>query len=73
MNRKYSATLEAMGGKKPYIWSMIDGSLPHGLEFDAATGRVVGTPTETGTFALTFEVTDPLGGSTPKSLTLTVK
>ena len=54
----YSATLTATGGTKPYSWSLKSGSLPAGLSLDSATGAITGTPTQSGSFPLVFDVTD---------------
>lgn len=69
--KKYSAIVKAKHGKKPYTWAMT-GELPAGLEFDQATGKMTGTPTEAGTFEVTFQVTDPLGGTDEEGFTLIV-
>jgi hypothetical protein len=71
--KKYSARLTAAGGKKPYTWSLAGGALPPGLDFDPATGRVTGAPLAPGGGELTFQVSDPLGGTAQKMLTLTVR
>jgi hypothetical protein len=70
--KPYKATLKAAGGKKPYNWSLVSGSLPLGLSLDPLTGAITGIPTETGTFDLTFHVTDPVGGIAETALTLTI-
>lgn len=70
--KRYIATLQAMGGKKPYAWSLTSGSLPGGLDLDPSKGKLTGTPTASGSFDLIFQVTDPLGGAVQKSLTLTI-
>ena len=72
VGKGYKASLKANGGKKPFSWSLISGSLPAGLSFDSTTGKVVGTPTVAGSSNLTFQVTDPLGGSSRKTLTLII-
>ncbi len=71
----YSATLAAIGGTKPYAWSITSGALPAGLSFNGSTGAISGTPTAAVTStALTFKVTDvgtPVQSSTA-TLMLTV-
>ncbi|MBI4523626.1 MAG: putative Ig domain-containing protein [Deltaproteobacteria bacterium] len=70
--KKYGAVMKATGGKKPYHWSIVSGELPSGLAFDSATGKIAGIPTETVSFDLSFQVTDPLGGKAQKSFSLPV-
>jgi len=53
----YSASLAAIGGKTPYSWSIISGSLPLGLSISSA-GVISGTPTSAGTFNFTIIVRD---------------
>ncbi|HET8922505.1 MAG TPA: kelch repeat-containing protein, partial [Candidatus Acidoferrum sp.] len=55
----YNATLTAIGGNSgPLTWSIISGSLPQGLQLNSSTGAITGTPTTTGTFPFTAQVTD---------------
>jgi uncharacterized protein YjdB len=54
----YSRLLRASGGTTPYIWSIASGSLPPGLTLNSGTGRISGTPTTTGTYSFTAQVTD---------------
>ncbi|MHC4713671.1 MAG: putative Ig domain-containing protein, partial [Planctomycetota bacterium] len=56
--QEYSELVSAIGGVKPYSWSVISGSLPAGLTLNADTGIINGTPTEGGTFNFTVQVTD---------------
>jgi len=42
--RRYASRLAAVGGKKPYTWSLLAGTLPAGLALDLTTGRITGTP-----------------------------
>ena len=71
----YSATLEAGGGTGPYTWALTSGTLPGGLQLNATTGAISGTPTAVvNNTPLTFRVTD---ASSPaqtasRNLTLTV-
>src|SRR6266540_6882148 len=71
--KPYKATLKAAGGEKPYNWSLLSGNLPQGLSLDPLTGAITGIPTETGTFDLTFHVTDPVGGIAETELRLTTR
>src|SRR4029077_3315310 len=41
----YSATLAAIGGSSPYVWSIASGTLPAGLTLASGTGVISGTPT----------------------------
>jgi len=54
----YSQTLQATGGKTPYTWSIVSGSLPSGLSLNASTGVISGTPRRTGTSNFTVRCTD---------------
>jgi hypothetical protein len=50
-------TYQATGGNAPYIWRVSDGALPGGLDI-SPDGAISGTPTASGTFNFTVEVTD---------------
>ncbi len=67
----YSATLAATGGVGPYRFALSGGALPAGLSLSAG-GVVAGTPTATGAFAFTVNVTDANGQAGTTSLTLNV-
>jgi sugar lactone lactonase YvrE len=45
------------------VFSVIGGALPSGITMDSSNGRIVGTPTVSGTFSFTAQVTEP-GGRT---------
>ena len=64
--------LAASGGVPPYSWSIVSGELPAGLSFNAETATISGTPTQVGTFPLTFQVNDSASGSVRRSFNLTV-
>ncbi|ACS43499.1 putative Ig domain-containing protein [Methylorubrum extorquens] len=49
VNTDYAGTMTASGGARPYRFS-IAGTLPTGLFLDAQSGRVLGTPKNTGTY-----------------------
>ena len=63
----YQQAITATGGIAPYH-VVLSGSLPAGMTFDAASGTLSGTPTQSGTFALSATITDSTGG-TPASIT----
>lgn len=72
VGKKYNAVLKATGGKKPYIWSLFAGSLPEGLSLKSSTGKITGTPTAPGSSNPAFQVTDALGNTVSKSLSLDI-
>ena len=63
----YSFTLTATGGTTPYTWSVAAGSLPSGLTLNSSTGQLSGTPSQSGTFSFTAQVSDP--GTTVQTAT----
>jgi hypothetical protein len=68
----YSETLKAEGGRKPYTWSIAEGSLPRGLDLAPQTGVISGKPTEIGTYYFTVKVTDANGSVATKGLSIMV-
>jgi hypothetical protein len=73
-NKSMSVTLAATGGTAPYSWSLTGGTLPTGVSL-GATGTLSGTPTESGTFDFSVQVTDSTSpaGTATANLALTVK
>ncbi|HEU4504016.1 MAG TPA: putative Ig domain-containing protein [Nitrospira sp.] len=68
-------TLQATGGNGTLTWSISAGSLPPGLTGPPSTGPSVtisGTPTSQGTFNFTVRVTDSLGQSDTRALSITI-
>jgi Putative Ig domain len=57
LDHSYSVQLQAIGGVAPYRWTIVSGILPSGLNL-SSTGLLSGTPTLSGDFNLTIQVTD---------------
>jgi IPT/TIG domain/Bacterial Ig domain/Putative Ig domain len=68
----YSATLTATGGTPPYAWRTSDGMLPSGLQLNASSGAIAGTPTQSGNFSFTTRVQDAKAASSSASFSLAV-
>jgi hypothetical protein len=61
----YASALEVTGGREPYTFSLVAGSLPPGLVLSSA-GAISGTPTGTGSYGFSVQVTD---SANPKQTT----
>jgi hypothetical protein len=69
----YNGTLKATGGVQPYTWSIASGQLPSGLQLDAASGAITGTPILATTANFSVQVKDANSTvSAPQALTLTI-
>ncbi|WP_342377312.1 putative Ig domain-containing protein [Myxococcus stipitatus] len=68
-DRAYGQALSAAGGQAPHTWSLVSGTLPPGLSL-LATGVLDGTPSSAGTPSFTVRVTDALGASDTREVTL---
>ena len=66
----YSQTLSAVGAT-PVTWSVSAGALPPGLNLNANTGAITGTPTTAGTFNFTVRAQNP-GGYTTQPFSITI-
>jgi len=56
--QSYLATIEVEGGEPPYSFSVSEGELAKGLSLNAETGKISGTPSESGEFTFTVKVED---------------
>jgi hypothetical protein len=64
-------TLAATGGTGGRTWTISAGALPGGLTLSAG-GSISGTPTGVGTFAFTVRVTDGVGATATKGLSIAI-
>jgi hypothetical protein len=65
--------LQAIGGKKPYTWSVSSGSLPPGLTLNPSTAVISGTSTQQGTYTFTIVVADSSSPQMTDSKSFTVR
>lgn len=56
----FQIELTAAGGEPPYVWSLVDGALPQGIDL-STSGWLSGIPQVEGTYSVTLEVEDGLG------------
>jgi len=68
----FSFQLSATGGTAPYRWALSSGALPSGLTLGLHTGVITGTPTLSGNFGFTVDVTDADSRTARKALSITV-
>jgi hypothetical protein len=65
VDEPYGVQLSARGGATPLFWQVSQGSLPPGLQLDAESGLLFGTPGATGTYRFVAAVTD---SASPRAL-----
>jgi len=70
VNVNYSAQLTANPVGQPYQWSIIAGNLPAGLNLNAQTGVISGTPTAGGTQTFTVRALSSQQQSGSKQLSI---
>ena len=58
----YTQQLTAAGGRPPYVWSVVSGSLPPGINLNP-DGVLSGIPKLTGVFSFVVRVTDSKSAS----------
>ena len=63
----YNMSLSESGGTAPFTWSVFAGAIPDGLNLNAGTGAISGTPTGAGTWSFVVELTDAAGLKTYQS------
>ena len=70
VNEPYQARFHAVGGLRPYEFTLADGALPPGLEL--RDGELRGVPNATGNYEFSLRVTDANLSSTSTSFDLVV-
>ena len=66
-------TLVASGGTPPYTWSVLSGALPNGLNLDATSGVISGTPATTAVdSSFMIRVTDAASRTATRPLSIAV-
>ncbi|HZW95573.1 MAG TPA: Ig domain-containing protein [Candidatus Eremiobacteraceae bacterium] len=68
----YSVSLSVTGGGTPYQWSLVNGTLPSGIQLQASSGTITGTTAVSGSFPFTAKVIDASGSSATAAFVLTV-
>lgn len=61
LGEPYEAVLEADGGLPPYVWTLVEGRLPDGLQLDSDRATIAGVPAELGVEVLTIRLEDASG------------
>lgn len=72
VGRSYVADLTAAAGALPRVWGVAHGRLPRGIRLAPHSGRLYGTPGETGTFRVVLKVRDQLKAATAQPFSLVV-
>ncbi len=68
LNQDFVRQLPAMGGKPPYAWTFVEGTLPPGLQLDSR-GRIYGRATAAGQYTYTLKLTDSKGATVTNEYT----
>jgi hypothetical protein len=66
----YTGSIGVSGGQYPYTWAVSSWGLPPGLTL--ADGAITGTPTATGAYPVTIQVTDSVHQTAAVSFNLTI-
>ena len=69
---RYTQALSVGGGCPPLLWSLFTGTLPEGLEFDAARGVISGQPLAASMSSFAIRVSDALGRTNVSQLALRI-
>lgn len=66
----YAQAVQAVGGLRPYTFKLSEGQLPPGIELQG--GELQGTPSQTGQYTFTIQVSDANLSTTVQQYTLSV-
>ncbi len=69
--QSYRQPLTAAGGEPPYLWSLVSGEMPPGLEIEGDT--IQGVPSSGGNFQFTLQASDGSGTTAEKQFDLAVR
>ncbi len=74
LGEPYRAVLQAEGGTPPYLWEVVEGSLPEGLALvgDGASTAIEGVPAALGVQELTLNLADADGADVQRDFTIAV-
>lgn len=70
LDQAYDQPIQAVGGLRPYDFVLADGALPPGIQLQGGTLR--GTPSKTGRYTFTLQVSDANLSKTVQKYTLSV-
>lgn len=68
----YDFTLHTEGGRGEYVYAITSGILPLGLSLNTSTGNISGTPTSSGSFSFTIQVTDAVANTDTQDFTVEI-
>ena len=70
---RFMEAIPAAGGTPPVTWSLIEGSLPRGLQLDRVRGVIWGEPVDTSSATLTIRACDSADQSATTQLTVRIE
>jgi hypothetical protein len=68
----FEAPLSVTGGKSPFTWSIVAGSLPDGVDLHSRTGLLHGTPAKRGEYRFTVQARDAGNATITRTFELSI-